>query len=143
MDDRAHRAAKSLRSRLQCKGRFHLHVCALHPHFHASHADLRIFRPLTGTDVESPPVPGAFDPFTIHASFAERSACMRACIIDDMKGSVDITEGEKNSLDFNGAAGARRNLVHLGDGDIVGLRIHKRPLQVTAGYRSSQYCVTS
>lgn len=131
-----------LRFPLQCKRYLHLHIRAPDPHLDAGHADVGIFPPLTGMDVESPSVPGAYDQVTIQTTFAQRSAGVRTGVVDGQKRAVDIAERKENAVDFNGAASPGRDLIHLGDSDVVGVRVHGIPSQITGWSDLSQDDVT-
>lgn len=105
-------------------------------------ANLGILPALAGVDVESPSVPRAYDQVTIQTAFAQRSACMGAGVVDGPKRPVYIAEREKDPVDFNGAAGPGRDVIHLGDGDVVGVRIHGIPSQITGKSGLTQGDVT-
>ncbi|CAE6765620.1 hypothetical protein NSPZN2_40025 [Nitrospira defluvii] len=103
----------------------------MNPHLDAGHANLGILPALAGVDVESPSVPRAYDQVTMQTAFTQRPACMGAGVVDGPKRAVYIAEREKDTVDFNGAAGPGRDVIHLGDGDVVGVRIHGIPSQIT------------
>ncbi len=136
------RRVMRLRFLLQCKRHFHLHIGPFYTHFHTRDTDLGILRPLTRPNIEPPSVPGAFDQVAIKTAFAQWSARVRAGVVHGAKRSIDVAEREEDPVDFNGATGPGRDLIHLGDGDVIGVRAHGVPLQITGWSGLPQPIVT-
>jgi len=89
----------------------YLNLVSFDPYGTAGDGDVRILRSFAGLYVESPSVPRTFDDVALQMAFSERSARMRAGIVDGVEGSVDIKKGNPNPLDFDGPSGPRRNFL--------------------------------
>lgn len=95
----------------------YLNLIVFDPYGTAGDGDCRILRSFAGLYVESPSMPRTFDDVAFQMPFSERSSRMWTGVVDSVEGSVDIKQGNPDSLDLDGLPASRRNVFYFGDGN--------------------------
>jgi hypothetical protein len=102
-------------------------IVTVHFHFKFFEGDITIIPIDPGLDVEFPSMPGTGDYFSITLPFTDRSALMRAHIVDRVECAIDIEERDALPLDLDAFALACRNVADLGHFDKIGHAILLSP----------------
>jgi len=94
----------------------HLHLIAFDADRAAGNREVGVVGSLAATDVKFPSMPGAFDNIAGQRAFSERSSRMGAGIVDCVERSVDVEQGDPDSLHLNRLSCSRWKVLDPCDG---------------------------
>ena len=86
-------------------------------HVTPSDLEIRVAHSLAGDHVEFPAVPGALNDGPAQRALSQWTPGVRAGIVDGVKRSIDVVQGDPDSVDFDDLPGSRGNVLYTRDVD--------------------------
>lgn len=92
-------------------------LVAFDAHLTTSDLEILVAHSLAGDHVEFPAVPGALNDGPAQHALSQWASGVRAGIVDGVKRSIDVVQGDPDSVDLDGFPGSRGNVLYARDTD--------------------------